>query len=158
MSDFDDNKSLSSKGVGLKRDPNAALGSWVVTPSARPQKNPFLQPEVSTTPSSSTTISEDVSIKGELRFPLFLRIDGHFEGKLSSEGKLHVGPKGVVHSDLNLKSATIEGRVEGNIVVSERLELAATASVKGDISCQILKIEEGATLTGIVTVQPKNND
>lgn len=149
MSDFDDNKSLSSKSLGLKRDPNTSGPSWM-SQTPKLHKNPFMLHEQSNT---MTTISEDVTIKGELTFPNFLRIDGRFEGKLYSEGKLHIGPKGIVISDLNLKSAVIEGVVEGNICVSENLEILATAKIKGDITAAILKVEEGSSLEGIVSIK-----
>ncbi len=149
MSDFEDNKSLSSKSLGLKRDPNSSGPSWMAGAS-KLHKNPFMTLEQS---SPMTTINEDVTIKGELTFPDFLRIDGRFEGKLHSEGKLHIGPKATVISDLNLKSAVIEGTLEGNITVSENLEILSTASVKGDITAPILKVEEGSLIEGIVSIK-----
>jgi cytoskeletal protein CcmA (bactofilin family) len=149
MSDFEDNKSLSSKSLGLKRDSATSTPSWIGQTS-KLNKNPFMHFDTFV---PMTTISEDVAIKGELSFPSALRIDGQFEGKLQSEGKLHIGVKGLVISDLNLKSAIIEGTLEGNITVSESLEILSTASVKGDITAPRLKVEEGAQLEGIVSIK-----
>ncbi len=101
-----------------------------------------------------TIIGEGIKIKGEISFERFIRIDGEFEGELISEGKVTVGPKGVVRADLNLNEAIIEGTVEGNITVKERLELRGDARVHGDISARLLAIDEGVTIVGKLTVNP----
>ena len=99
-----------------------------------------------------TTLGEGVTFRGELTFERLLRIDGTFEGELISKGKVIVGPKGQVKADLNLREAIIEGKVEGNITVEERLELRGTASVTGDITAKLLSVDEGVTLCGQVTI------
>lgn len=99
-----------------------------------------------------TTLGEGVTFRGELTFERLLRIDGTFEGELISKGKVIVGPKGQVKADLNLREAIIEGKVEGNITVEERLELRGVASVTGDITAKLLSVDEGVTLCGQVTI------
>jgi cytoskeletal protein CcmA (bactofilin family) len=101
-----------------------------------------------------TVLGEGVIIKGQLRFRRFLRIDGEFEGELISEGKLIVGPTGVVRSHVTLREAIIEGRVEGNITVKERLEVRSEAKIYGNIQARLLSIDEGATVVGQVAVKP----
>jgi len=105
-----------------------------------------------------TTLGEGVVFKGELSFQNFLRIDGQFEGDLLSDGKLVIGPSGVVKAtELKLKEAIIEGRLEGNIFVQERLELRGQAEVRGDIKAKFLSVDEGVTLVGSVDVTPDEN-
>jgi cytoskeletal protein CcmA (bactofilin family) len=101
-----------------------------------------------------TTLGEGVVFRGELSFERLLRIDGVFEGELISQGKVIVGPKGKVKANLNLREAIIEGKVEGNITVSERLELRGAAVVHGDIEAKLLSVDEGVTLLGRLNVQP----
>ncbi len=101
-----------------------------------------------------TTLGEGVTFRGELRFERLLRIDGTFEGELVSQGRVIVGPKGKVKANLNLKSAVIEGKVEGNITVEERLELRSEASVQGDIKAKSLTVDDGVTIMGLVEVNP----
>lgn len=115
---------------------------------ASPELNEEEQPE--------TTLGEGVVFKGELSFQNFLRIDGHFEGDLLSDGKLVIGSSGFVKaSELQLKEAIIEGRLEGNIFVKERLELRGQAQVHGDVRAKFLSVDEGVTLVGRVEVQPE---
>ena len=99
-----------------------------------------------------TTLGEGVVFKGELTFNNLLRIDGHFEGELVSEGKLIVGPSGVVKSNITMREAIIEGKVEGNVAVLDRLELREQAEVRGDIDARLLSVDEGVIIVGKVSV------
>ncbi len=101
-----------------------------------------------------TTIGRGVSIKGELQFERLIRIDGTFEGNLVSDGKLIVGPSGIVKSNIILTEAIVEGRVEGNLLVKGRLELRGEAQVKGDITAKSLSVDEGVSIIGEVRVTP----
>lgn len=105
-----------------------------------------------------TTLGEGVTFRGELSFERLLRIDGAFEGTLLSQGKVIVGPKGKVKANLNLREAVIEGEVEGNITVQERLDLRGEACVKGDIRAKSLCVDEGVILSGHVHVMPEERD
>jgi len=96
-----------------------------------------------------------LSFKGELKFNRYLRIDGQFEGELISEGgKLVVGPKGVVKSNVKMREVVIEGYVEGDVFVDERIELRGDAQVRGNISARSLTVDEGATIIGNMRVKP----
>jgi cytoskeletal protein CcmA (bactofilin family) len=104
-----------------------------------------------------TTLGAGVTFRGQLSFEHFLRIDGSFEGELLSQGKVIVGATGRVKADLNLREAIIEGVVEGNITIQERLELRGEAVVKGDIQAKSLCVDEGVTITGYVLVTPSTS-
>lgn len=103
-----------------------------------------------------TTLGAGVTFRGTLSFERFLRIDGSFEGELLSQGKVVVGPTGKVKANLNLREAIIEGVVEGNITVQEKLELRGEASIKGDICAKSLCVDEGVSIDGQVLVSPKS--
>jgi cytoskeletal protein CcmA (bactofilin family) len=54
----------------------------------------------------------------------------------------------------------VQGRLEGNIQASDRVDLKQTATVVGDIVTQRISIDEGVTFQGRVNVQkelPKND-
>lgn len=99
-----------------------------------------------------TTLGEGVTFRGELSFERLLRIDGTFEGELLSQGKVVVGPKGVVKANLVLREAVVEGVIEGDVTVQEKLELRGEASVKGDIQAKTLCVDEGVSIEGHVKV------
>lgn len=127
--------------------------AWDDEMSSEQTKPSFLDEEA-----PETTIGQGVTIKGELLFERLIRIDGCFEGNLVSNGKLIVGPSGVVKSNITLSEAIIEGKVEGNLLVKGRLELRGEAQVKGDITAKSLSVDEGVSIIGEVRVSPFTDD
>jgi len=89
-----------------------------------------------------TAINGDVTCSGDIR------IDGILNGTLISEGKLVIGQTGVIKGEATCKTADISGKIEGQLVVKELLQLKATANILGDINTNKLSIEPGANFTG----------
>lgn len=100
-----------------------------------------------------TVLSEGVAVKGELHFDKQLRINGCFEGSLHAQGKLIIGPTGVVKGNIHLDEAIIYGRVVGNITVN-KLTIGSSAHIMGDIHTQCLACEPGAKVIGSVDIDP----
>jgi cytoskeletal protein CcmA (bactofilin family) len=99
-------------------------------------------------------IGKSVVIKGELSGSEDLYVDGVVEGAIElRSNNLVVGPNGQVRANISAKGVAIQGKVDGNIRASERVELHKTAVVAGDIATQRISIEEGAYLKGKVDVQ-----
>lgn len=100
-----------------------------------------------------TVLSEGVAVKGELHFEKQLRINGCFEGSLHAQGKVIIGPTGVVKGDIHLDEAIIYGRVVGNITVN-KLTIGPIAQIVGNIHAQHLDFQKGAKLVGHVDIDP----
>lgn len=92
----------------------------------------------------------DASMQGTMTFkdPVNLRINGNFEGKLDTRGKLTIGQNAEVKADINGEDVTIAGKVNGTIVATSRLSIVSPAQVSGDIKTPCLRIAEGAVLNG----------
>lgn len=103
--------------------------------------------------SHETVLSEGVCVKGQLQFEKQLRINGSFEGSLHAQGKLIIGPTGVVKGDIHLDEAVIFGKVIGNITVTT-LTIGPTAQILGNIHTQHLDFQKGAKLVGNVDIDP----
>ena len=106
------------------------------------------------TTNSKNTLSADVEIKGSIKFQNDLTVDGKVEGEISSTGVLTVGENAEIRGEIKTKSATVHGKVHGNITVDERCELKARAVLHGDLKAARLVIEEGATFVGKSEVTP----
>lgn len=79
-----------------------------------------------------------------------LVIDGEVRGRVHlREGKLTVGPDGRVAADMEAQEIVLRGEVTGNIKGHDRVRIAATAHVKGEIRTRLISIEEGATMNGL---------
>jgi cytoskeletal protein CcmA (bactofilin family) len=99
-------------------------------------------------------IGKSVVIKGELSGSEDLYVDGTVEGTIQLQGNnLVIGPNGHVHADVNAKGVAVQGKLEGNIRASERVELQKSAVIVGDIVTQRIAIEEGAYFKGKVDIQ-----
>lgn len=94
-------------------------------------------------------IGSGTVLTGETAFQAMLRVDGHLTGSVSSEdGTLIVGSTGRVDANILVAAAMINGTVNGDIIVSERLELGRTARVVGNVQAPRLMMEDGAILEG----------
>jgi len=98
-------------------------------------------------------IGKSVVIKGELSGSEDLLVDGVVEGTIELPANaLILGPNGQARAKLNAKSVTVQGKVEGNIRATERVELRKSAVVVGDIVTQRIAIEEGAYFKGKIDI------
>src|SRR2546430_2822069 len=86
-----------------------------------------------------------IELKGEVNFKELMRVDGHFQGKISSAvGKLVVGSSAVVDADVTVAIAQIQGTVNGKVNASQRIELGRDSKITGNIQTPVLTVEEGA--------------
>lgn len=101
-------------------------------------------------------IGKSVVIKGELSGSEDLYVDGQVEGSIALKNhSLTVGPNGQIKASVEAKGLIVQGKLEGNVQASDRVELRKSAVVSGDIVTQRISIEEGAYLQGKVDIQGK---
>ncbi len=102
-----------------------------------------------------TVLGPDATFKGELSFEKGMRLQGKFEGKISTPGKLHVSKEAQMQADVEAGSISVEGQVRGNLTASDRIELKASARYEGDLRTSKLVVDEGAVFSGNVVVGPE---
>ena len=91
-----------------------------------------------------TNLTSGTDLKGTIKFGEAMRIDGNFEGELITDnGELVVGKTGNVKATVNARSAVIEGRVDGNIKASDRVELKQDAHFIGELQAKTLVMGKG---------------
>ena len=95
-----------------------------------------------------TLIGAGTVLDGTFDIEYDVRVDGTLRGeRLATRQRLTVGPEGQVQADsIEVAEALIDGRVDGRLVASERVHLAAGARFKGVLLTPKLVIEEGALL------------
>jgi cytoskeletal protein CcmA (bactofilin family) len=101
---------------------------------------------------SGALLSRGVSIKGSVKFLNELFIDGELEGTIDSTGTLTIGEHARIRGEIRTKSVKVRGTVEGNIFVTERCELQASCTLRGDIETPRLVVNENATFLGSANV------
>jgi cytoskeletal protein CcmA (bactofilin family) len=93
-----------------------------------------------------TRIGKSVVVKGELSCSEDIYIDGQVEGTVDPKGNyLTIGPNGSVKANVNACAVVVQGKLEGNIHASDRVDLKQSAIVVGDIATQRISIDEGHT-------------
>jgi cytoskeletal protein CcmA (bactofilin family) len=93
-------------------------------------------------------LGEGTAVAGALQFSGVIRIDGNFQGSISTNDRLVVGEEAVVQGDITVGEIEIAGQVIGNIQASRRVELLATGHVQGDVHTSELVVAAGAKLDG----------
>jgi cytoskeletal protein CcmA (bactofilin family) len=99
-------------------------------------------------------IGKSVVIKGELSGSEDLFLDGQVTGTIELRGNtLTVGPNGQVHADIHARSVILHGKLEGDILATDRVELRKSAIMVGSITTQRVSVEDGAYLKGQMDTQ-----
>jgi cytoskeletal protein CcmA (bactofilin family) len=104
----------------------------------------------------TTLVAEGTTIRGDIEFTGGLHMDGAVEGSISAQGEkavLTLSNKGRVEGEIRAPNAVINGKVKGDIIISERLELAAQARVDGNVYYKVLEMAAGAQLNGKMIYQ-----
>ncbi|MEY2555912.1 MAG: hypothetical protein QOF93_1056 [Verrucomicrobiota bacterium] len=101
---------------------------------------------------SGGLLSRGVSIIGSVKFSDQLLIDGEVKGDINSTGTLTIGEHASIQGEVRSKSVTVQGTVEGNIFATERCELKAGCTLRGDIEAPRLVVDENATFLGSAKV------
>ncbi|MDR1107721.1 MAG: polymer-forming cytoskeletal protein [Spirochaetaceae bacterium] len=102
--------------------------------------------------SINTIIGPGTSVYGDMEAGGFTRVDGDLRGNLTAQGRVVVGEKARIKSNISGTSVTIGGVVYGNVLASERLIILSTALVLGDIVTRRIQADEGCLVHGRVTV------
>ena len=106
------------------------------------------EPRKLTIDESKTVLGSNAVFKGELTFKDTLCIDGEFEGKVTTSDKLIVAEKGAVLADIEAGTVICKGKIRGNIIASQQVEIHSTGKILGDVLTPALMIELGAVFNG----------
>lgn len=97
----------------------------------------------------ATIIGKGTKIDGTITIEGSTRIDGTVTGKLDSNDSVTIGPTGSVKTaEIKAKIIIVGGRVEGNLLADEKVELQSKCEVVGDITSKSLLVEHGALFHG----------
>lgn len=106
---------------------------------------------------STSVLGSSALFKGEFAFEGDARIHGVVEGTITSKGEVRVDQGGHVKGNIHAAIISIDGKVEGDLTATERLELLASADVRGDLLTKSLVVVQGAAFVGHVSVGPDVN-
>lgn len=96
--------------------------------------------------------------RGKLDFVGTVRIDGRFEGEISTDGDLILGRKASITGSVTVGRLTSCGRIEGDVEVKEQAVLEKTSVLHGTLSTPKLVVQEGAVLEGGIVMTRKSRE
>jgi cytoskeletal protein CcmA (bactofilin family) len=103
---------------------------------------------------AKNVLNSDVELKGTLKFNGELTFDGKLEGDINSEGTLNLGDNANVKGTIDVGSVVVRGKITGNIIAKDKIDIKAKTELFGDIKSTKLIIEEGVTFVGKSEVNP----
>ena len=93
-------------------------------------------------------ISVGTIIKGEIVSSSDIRIDGTFDGKVQSNGRVVIGESAFVKGDIICENLDLWGKVDGNVYVKDTLSLKQGCTVNGNVHIRRFCVELGSTFNG----------
>jgi cytoskeletal protein CcmA (bactofilin family) len=89
---------------------------------------------------------------GDIETPGALIVSGHVQGDGRVGGELAISAGAHWHGEVHALSAVVAGAISGAILVSEKIEIAATAVIRGRVTARRIVMARGATVEGQMTV------
>jgi cytoskeletal protein CcmA (bactofilin family) len=100
----------------------------------------------------TTLIGRDTEIHGDVVFRGGLHVEGRILGNvLATEDEsamLILAEGGVIEGEVQVANAIVNGRVRGDVRVSDQLDLEASARVEGNVHYHLLEMQLGAEVNG----------
>ena len=103
------------------------------------------------------SIGKSLHVKGELSGNEDLAIEGKVEGKVFlKDHNLTVGANGKIVAEIQAKTVMVLGEVTGNITADDKVEVAATGTLRGDIHAPRVVLADGAKFKGAIDMDKKS--
>ncbi len=116
--------------------------------AARPEPTVTKQPSPQPKPEVGARLVQGAKIEGKLTFKGSVHIDCEIDGEIRADDAVVLGESARVKAKITAATVVAQGRVEGDIEASKRIELRAPASVLGNLRTPSLVIHEGVTFEG----------
>ena len=100
-------------------------------------------------------VAEAVAIVGQLNCQDDLSLEGQFKGSIqAAEYTVVIGSNGLADGDITAKNLLVKGKVVGEISVADRIIIAKTATIVGNLQAARVELENGAKYKGIIEIDP----
>lgn len=146
--------------LGQKPDPEPTrpmAPATAVSPQVAPMPIPVDRGEKKMETPKVASIGKSLHVKGELSGNEDLAIEGKVEGKIALSGyNVTIGETGRVAAELHAKSVVIAGLVHGNVVAGDKVEVAATGTMMGDIRAPRVVLVDGCRFKGSIDMDTKS--
>jgi cytoskeletal protein CcmA (bactofilin family) len=139
----------------------ASVTPTVVTTNPSPSEKPAMMVRPAAPPITAPAtearayLDSGSKISGKLSFDGPTRIDGQVDGEIFGKDSLTIGESAVVTAQLKAAAIIVAGKVSGDIIATQRIEVRPSARVIGNLTAPILVVHEGALFEGHCSMQPE---
>ena len=107
---------------------------------------------------TTSFITENVELHGNLSVQGGIRIDGYLHGRIESNATIYIGNSGRVKAKIIAKSVISSGWVCGNLTAEDLVKINYPGTLEGEITTCEMGIEEGVFFNGECHIlSPKKN-
>jgi len=103
-----------------------------------------------------TILSPDIDFSGTLNFEKPFLIRGRVSGEISAKGLLVVDGEAVVNANIDASRVVIRGFVKGDVTAAEKVEVAVTGRLEGNVTAPEIFMESGCVFNGRCAMTRKN--
>jgi cytoskeletal protein CcmA (bactofilin family) len=144
-----------------------------VQPAVKPQPQPQPQPQAAHAPSVApqaaratppaasekrSFLGTGCSFTGELAGDGSFECTGSFEGNIKVTGDVVIGHGGTAKAELKARRISIEGRLLGDAIGAEKVEVGTSGHVEGDVKAPAVQFSEGAFFEGNVEMRRSTSE
>ncbi len=95
-----------------------------------------------------TAIGVDTVFKGSITTNKPIRIDGHYEGDITSDNLIIITETGFFSGDMKCHELQIQGKGEGSVMCTSLMQFSETGSFKGNIATKDIILVKGSQIDG----------
>lgn len=98
-----------------------------------------------------TVVGLTTTIEGNIHFTGVLKVDGHVIGNLVADepgAVLILNSEGIIEGEVRVSNMIVNGKIEGNLYINEKIELFQSARITGDVHYNLLEMEVGSEVNG----------
>jgi cytoskeletal protein CcmA (bactofilin family) len=103
-----------------------------------------------------TILSPDIEFSGTLNFEKPFLIRGKVSGEIAAQGLLVIDEEAVVDANINASRVIIRGSVKGDVTAAEKVEVAVTGRLVGNVKAPEIYMETGCVFNGRCTMTEKS--
>ena len=98
--------------------------------------------------STPTLIAQHTQVHGDVETRGALLVNGEVRGNARVGGEVAIANGAVWSGNIRARRAVIAGEVNGDLAVEEKLEIGASARIRGRVTAQLIAIAHGARVEG----------
>jgi cytoskeletal protein CcmA (bactofilin family) len=127
----------------IQNGPNAPTSYATPAAAANTTTTP-----AATAASAGTFLAEGTSFTGKANIAGTMRIEGKADGELEATESIVVGRTGLVQANLKTRRAVVNGRFQGKIHATDRVEMQSGSRVEADVHAKHMVMEDGVQFRG----------